>query len=39
MLTLIGWNSILYQRTDAWDDDGKLVFKFLLRNFDKFDPN
>ena len=20
-------------------DDGKLVFKFLLRNFDKFDPN
>ena len=20
-------------------DDGKLAFKFLLRNFDKFDPN
>ena len=20
-------------------DDGKLTFKFLLRNFDKFDPN
>ena len=20
-------------------DDGKLDFKFLLRNFDKFDPN
>ena len=23
----------------AWVHDGKLVFKFLLRNFDKFDPN
>lgn len=23
----------------AWVDDGKLAFKFLLWNFDKFDPN
>jgi len=23
----------------AWVHDGKLVFKFLLCNFDKFDPN
>jgi len=39
MRALIGWNSVIYQKTDARDDDGKLVFKFLLRNFDKFDPN
>jgi len=28
-----------FQETDAPVDDGKLAFKFLLRSFDKFDPN
>jgi len=23
----------------AWVDDSKLALKYLLRNFDKFDPN
>jgi len=40
MPTLIGW---LTQRAlsdiKAQVDDVKLAFEFVIRNFDKFDPN
>jgi len=32
MCTLIGWNSMLFQRTDAQVDDSKLAFQFLPQN-------
>lgn len=34
MCPLIGWNSLLYERTE-----NGLAFKFLLWNFDKFDED